>query len=273
MVLSKRKKEKYTKQYTNKNKNKKTRTRKKEKMEKIISICNNIMVAKEDMCNCKNKDGMPSNDIRNCKNKNKKKDCENYHVCKKLFKTFTTGSEPTYDPEKWTHPLIKNSHNCYAYFLDDKIPLVKERCRKLKKHNCGSLKPQPGAISYLKGMRKTKNRNYTCDKMIQAVLDDNKTIKLTKFDKKCSKGYYKGYLVVDRDNTYHFYRQDDNLRWSHKQGTLPVENGDASDKPIYAPHLADKNYNKENAEDGIKYNDSCAYMCIPSNKYYKTQAI
>ena len=34
-------------------------------------------------------------------------------------------------------------------------------------------------------------------------------------------------MVVDPGNTYHFYRQDNNVRYSHKQGTLDVENLDA----------------------------------------------
>ena len=267
MVKTKTKKERFTKA-----KDKSKTKNKREKLEKIIGVCNNILVGKEHMCNCTNKDGTPGNDFKSCKSRNKKKLCNNYHVCKKFFKMFLSGSEPKYEPEKWAHPLIKNSHNCYAYFLNDKIPLVKERCRKLK-NNCDTLKPQPGSISFLKGMRKSRNNKYTCDRMIQAVLDDNKPIEMSKFDEKCKKGYYKGYMVVDRDHTYHFYRQDDNLRWSHKQGTLSVENGDAMDKPIYVPHLSDKNYNKEKNDDGINYNDSCAYMCIPSNKYFNTRAI
>ena len=109
--------------------------------------------------------------------------------------------------------------------------------------------------------------------MIKAVIDDNPNIKMGQFDRKCPKNCYKGYLTVDKDHTYHFYRQDSNLRFSHKQGTLEVENVDASDLPIYAPHLADKNYNKDNKEDGINYNESCGYMCIPSNKYESTSAI
>ena len=39
-----------------------------------------------------------------------------------------TGSEPDYEPEKWNeNPYVKNSHNCYAYFLDDKLPHVKKK--------------------------------------------------------------------------------------------------------------------------------------------------
>ena len=90
------------------------------------------------------------------------------------------------------------------------------------------------------------------------------------------KGRRKRFCPYDREFyelTRFFKTQDSNLRFSHKQGTLEVENVDASDLPIYAPHLADKNYNKDNKEDGINYNESCGYMCIPSNKYESTSAI
>ena len=264
MVLSRKRKEKFT------NKKKKTQKRKKN-IQKIISVCNDILVDQEDTCNCKDNRGYPTNKLKECSRKKKSK-CSNYNLCKKFISSLMSGSEPDYEPENWSNPLINNSHNCYAYFLDDKIKAVKDKCKK-KKGDCGSLKPQPGSYSYIKGLRKDRNRKYTCPKMVRAVLDDNKIIELSNFEQPCRKGYYKGYLTVDRDHTYHFYRQDSNGRWSHKQGTLEVENTDASDKPIYVPHLADKNYNKDNSEDGINYTDSCSYMCIPSNKYYQTRAI
>ena len=78
---------------------------------------------------------------------------------------------------------------------------------------------------------------------------------------------YKGAMVIDTNNTYHFYRQDDNVRYSHKQGTLRVENKDASGKAIYAPHLADRDYNKSKKKDGITYDQFCSYFCIPNNNY------
>ena len=70
-----------------------------------------------------------------------------------------------------------------------------------------------------------------------------------------------------------FYRQYNNVRWSHKQGTLRVENVDAGGKPIYAPHLSDMNYNKENKNNGINYTKFCNYMCIPNNDYLETHAL
>ena len=29
-----------------------------------------------------------------------------------------SGTEPNYDPNDWSEPLVEKSHNCYAYFLD-----------------------------------------------------------------------------------------------------------------------------------------------------------
>ena len=37
-------------------------------------------------------------------------------------------------------------------------------------------------------------------------------------------------MVVDRGNTFHFYRQNKDGTWSHKPGVLPVTNKDASGK-------------------------------------------
>ena len=57
-----------------------------------------------------------------------------------------------------------------------------------------------------------------------------------------SRKHYKGAMVVDRGNTFHFYRQNKDGTWSHKPGVLPVTNKDASGKKIYVPHFADRDY-------------------------------
>lgn len=247
--------------------------KRKKNVQEIIRTCNDILINKETLCNCKDENNIPSDKITSCRKNNKNKKCDNYHLCKKLIKTFMSGSEPTYDPKVWADPLVNDSHNCYAYFLDDRIPVIKKKCKQTKQNDCDHLKPQPGSYSYLKGTRKKRNTKYTCSNMIKAVLDDNKIIKLVNFEEKCKKGYYKGYMVVDENHTYHFYRQDSNGRWSHKQGTYDIENTDASNLPIYVPHLSDKNYNKKNSPDGINYDKSCSYMCIPNNTYFKTHII
>ena len=88
---------------------------------------------------------------------------------------------------------------------------------------------------------------------------------------KCPDHYYKGAMVVDDDHTFHFYRMDKDGKWSHKPGTQPVSNTDASGKPIYIPHFADRDYSHK--PNKIKYNSFCNYYCIPNNKYITTNSI
>ena len=128
---------------------------------------------------------------------------------------------------------------------------------------------------------------YTCPSLVERVMCDNtkkgsKLLSLVDFTSKCPPDFYKGIVVVDsgqkrgmkRGHTYHFYRQDSNGRFSHKPGTLPVENVDAMEKAIYSPHLAHKNYmsNPDN-KDGINYDKNCSYFCIPRNYRESTKAI
>ena len=257
-----------------------------------IRKCNEVLVAKENDCNCfKDADKeFPKEGIYTCLHKKKTSPyCKNYNKCKKNFARLLTGSEQSYNPDKWSNPIIEGSHNCYAYFLDDHIPELKHKCTKLCKekgncskkiNECSNLKPQPGDYAHKMGILDKKDRTYKCPAMVRKVLLDNmdkhtnqNLIHKTKFESKCPPNYYKGAVVVDPDHTYHFYRQDKNVRYSHKQGTLRVENLDASKKPIYAPHLADRNYNKKKKKNGINYTDFCTYLCVPNNEFLETHAI
>ena len=98
--------------------------------------------------------------------------------------------------------------------------------------------------------------------MIKSIMDDNKNIKLSSFYKRCPKKYYKGVVVVDSKNpTYHFLRQDNNLFWSHKPGTTPVTNKDASGRLIAVPHLSDMNYSKnQELLIMIKHVPTCVFL-------------
>jgi hypothetical protein len=260
----------------------------------FIKECNDELVKNEKKCNCfvDKKGKIPSKKYKKCiKMKNTSK-CSKYNKCKNKFASFMSGYEPKYDPDNWNDPVIENSHNCYAYFLDDHIPEIKKRCKKscngsnCNNSNCGDYKPQPSDCAYERGLVKKRNRQYSCNKMETAVLKDNtdsltkkeNVIKLNRDDNKgftyqCPPKYYKGALVVDPNHTYHFYRQDNNVRFSHKQGTLPIENVDASKKPIYAPHLSDLNYNKKKKKNGINYTRFCSYMCVPRNSHLNTCAL
>jgi hypothetical protein len=287
---------------------------------------------------------MPDKNITNCMNKKNTHKCKEYNKCKKMLSNYMSGYEPNLNPPNWSHPYVKESHNCYTYFLNDQIHEVAKKCKKLckkkygskcpkKTKQCGDLKPQPGDWAELQGNIKT-NRKYTCPDMNYKILADNiensqnnnvyynnknnnknnnnnisnlnnilkpnsinkkisnninndsnnvildknnnkrkSVVFPVKFNEKCPSNHYKGALVIDTNKTYHFYRQDSNGRFSHKPGTLDVEQVDASDKPIYAVHLADTDYNKSKRKSGITYDKFCNYYCIPVNNYKKTNAI
>lgn len=268
---------------------------------RLINICNKILVNREKDCNCfDSKTKIPSSDIKSCKRTNKKPKCNQYNTCKDYFTKFMSGSEPKYNPPHWKKKSIKGSHNCYAYFLDDHIEKVRNKCYEICENNniskdvcnesnsavsgCSNLKPQPGDYAAEHGIRDFKgNRTYTCEAMNEKILNDSwnekhpsgtpqSNIYNITFEKPCKPNYYKGALVVQKGKTYHFYRQDDNIRFSHKQGTLDIENKDASGKPIYVPHLADIDYNKNNSPGGISYDNFCGYYCIPKNGFLNTHA-
>ena len=279
---------------------KKTKKTKKTKLNKItdklIKTCNRILTKREKHCQCFDENKYPSNDIKGCISRNSNDYCKNYNKCKNIYSRFMSGSEPIYNPKEWAHPLVEKSHNCYAYFLDDKIKDLKRKClevckgeghssKKCKKSKkavdkCSDLKPQPGNYADEHNIKKFKaNRYYTCKHMENKIHVDNynpktkkSNILKTSFSKPCPKNYYKGGLTVQKGKTYHFYRQDKNGRYSHKQGTLKVENTDASKKPIWAPHLSDKDYNKSKNDNGIAYDEWCGYYCIPRNHFAKTHA-
>lgn len=268
--------------------------------ENLINTCNKILIKKESQCQCYNKKKYPTKNFRKCEKKNNKfNQCNAYNKCRKIFASSLNGDEPTYSPESWEDPLVEGTHNCYMYFLNDQEDSLRHKCVKIckdngknnstckskKQNSCSNLKPQPGDYAHLKGNFKGNRRIYSCPAMIDKVLKDNykKGTKKSnilhwnnltlhqQFIKKCPKNYYKGVLVVHPGNTYHFYRQDRNGRYSHKQGTLRVENVDASKKPIYVPHLSDMNYSK-GSNNGINYTDFCGYMCVPKNSYIETKA-
>lgn len=241
---------------------------------KRIEYCNSVLVNHEHNCQCFNNNNYPSKNIKKCAKLNSKK-CKEYNACKRYFKTFMNGSEPIFRPTRWDKPLVLKSHNCYAYALDDHYKKTKTKCKKIYKKNknyskCSHLKPQPG---YHSKVNSKKYRKYDCKNMMYKIMRDNKSIIPIKFNRKCPKNYYKAAIVIDPEHTYHFYRQDKNVRWSHKPGTLKVTNKDASGNPIYAPHLSDRNYNKDLDKDGIDYTKFCNYFCVPKNSFKKTKAI
>ena len=204
--------------------------------------------------------------------------CELHQDCQSYLRKFLSGSEIEYQPQVWSDPYIESSHNCYSYFLNRQVKAVKEKCNEIceKKHKascprkdseCSDLKPQPGDFYLIKktGSDKGKERIYQCPNMQKKILNDNPSLIPAAFNQKCPKNYYKGAMVVDPENTYHFYRMNKDGTWDHIPGISKISNVDASGKKIYVPHFADRDYSNEDDEDSINYTNFCGYYCIPKN--------
>ena len=241
---------------------------------------------KDNRCMCINYKSV--NDFQTydrCKNKALKESdfCELHQNCKSYLRNFLSGYEPEYQPTTWSDKFVEGSHNCYSYFLNRQVRAIKEKCNEIcaKSHKdnkkcpkddsqCTDLKPQPGDFELIKrtGSDKTKERIYKCPNMQKKILNDNPTLIPSSFNIKCPKKYYKGAMVVDPDNTYHFYRQNNKGSWDHKPGISPITDIDADGNKIYVPHFANRDYrDDEDNTDAINYTHFCGYYCIPDNKY------
>ena len=194
---------------------------------------------------------------------------------------------PKYQPEKWNkNPFIQSTHNCYSYFLNKIDPKIVNKCHNIVEYTqnnnsnkidtskiCSRLKPQPG---YYAGYTKIiDKKEYNCLEIEQRLLADNPNIKKTEKEDSCPYNFYKGALVLDRNLVYHFYRQDDNGLWSHKDGHLPATNVDSSGQLIVDPNDADRNYgiDKRYNYKNLNYTDFCSYYCIPENNYLPTNML
>lgn len=167
-----------------------------------------------------------------------------------IYKRDNKCLKPKFNPYIWNRKDIRKNNNCYSYAI-----------RNLKKNRKSKL--QPGNIAKIPEIKKI---NYNCNDLIKNVLNDNKDIFKINSEQKCPCNYYKIALFLDKsepNKDYHFYRQDNNLLWSHKPGNKKATNLDASNNLIKNPEYADRNYiytkNKNN------YTDFCSYFCVPYN--------
>ena len=171
-------------------------------------------------------------------------------------------NHPKYEPEKWNKDkYIRKTHNCYAYALNlinkDYAKLCKKYMNKTKKHNCHGLRPQPGQYSGF--IDEHRGIPYRCTKINRRLLRDNPSIKkIRNLTQKCPKNYYK-IALVHSNNDYHFYREDNNGLWSHKDGWRKATNKDAKGRLIKDPKKADRG----------KYKTFCGYYIAPISKNLK----
>ena len=167
-----------------------------------------------------------------------------------------SGYEPKFDPDLYNkHNGVKNAQNCFAYAFD-----YRHLPKNCTKESCSIPFPQPGLKSGYPKWSKVKGKR--CPDLTARLLGDVPDLKLTSFEGQCPKKYSKIGLVVDEDQDYHFYRQDSNGYWSHKPGATDVTDIDGTDRLIYDPQLASREY----PSSGLHYDEFCSYLCVPRGK-------
>ena len=153
------------------------------------------------------------------------------------------------------NPYVRESHNCYMYFLNKKNNEVVELCKKDYKYHKICRRAQPG---YISGFSQLNKNDYNCPTMLKRTLSDNKLIYNIGENDKCKDDFYKGALVVAPKRDYHYYRYNDDNIWTHKPGYKPSTNLDSNNNFIYNPRLASRDYGGT-----LNYKDFCGYLCVP----------
>ena len=175
---------------------------------------------------------------------------------------------PPFDPQKWNSPPSKrNAHNCWTYALDLIDPRLTSECERIKCEMKNHLKPQPG---YYAGCPRVDDKSkYSCKLVMDRVFKDNPHL-IKKDNMVCPKNYSSAALAVHPGLTYHFYRQDQDGYWSHKDGATDAKRYDADGKSILDPKKANRHY-KGKKIDGqiVNYKDFCGYFCVPKDKNLK----
>lgn len=170
-----------------------------------------------------------------------------------------SGYEPPYDPMRYNHdPKIQQSHNCYSYGMNVLDPISAELCRK--NGSCRRYFHQPGALHGDRNALNTAERR-SCAVVERLQKADTPAIEKSTFHQRCPKGMSKIALVVDPGEDYHYYRQDADGMWSHKDGSNKVKRFDALKRPIFNPQLAARNYLWQNSD--LNYEDFCGFYCVP----------
>jgi hypothetical protein len=172
-----------------------------------------------------------------------------------------SGSEPKYSPGVYNgDESIYKSHNCYSYGMNVLDKYLIQLCKKYG--NCRRFFHQPGAKS---GRRNYLNRQtrLSCPTVELLQHMDTPEIQKTDFETRCPRGMSKIALVVHPGEDFHYYRQDSNGMWSHKDGSNKVKNWDALKRRIFSPETSSRDYRWQGSD--LNYRDFCGFYCVPRN--------
>ena len=143
-----------------------------------------------------------------------------------------------YEPDKWNSNLdIMVRTNCYAYAMNfQKNPVTG---KSFPKRGEGGFALQPGDLF---GYKLKDLQPSTIEFLVSLdCIKINYTFKETTFEKSVKKGNWKIALVI-RSDDYHWYRQNKDGSWSHKQGSTPVKDTDDAGNKIFDPREAKSSY-------------------------------
>ena len=134
------------------------------------------------------------------------------------------------------------------------------------KTGCEPMFHQPGGTKNLsKELQRASGRS--CKVVDFLMRQDVPEIKRSTFKARCPRGKSKIALVVHPGEDYHFYRQDSDGWWSHKDGANKVKRFDAEGKPIWNPKTAARDYRPKGSF--LNYKDFCDFYCAPRQKTIK----
>jgi hypothetical protein len=185
--------------------------------------------------------------------------CKNHQNCSPAP---TNGFEPKYIPDVLNKSFAyKETNNCLSYAIRGNN-INKELVSQCKsEQDCSVNFEQPGAASGQRGAMRKENLR-TCPVVKKLVRSDlGSDFKPSTFYTKCQKGYSKVALVVDKGTDYHWYRQNPDGSWSHKDGSNPVKDFDAKKRKIFNPKQASRNYGED-----LNYEDFCGFFCVNRTK-------
>jgi hypothetical protein len=132
-----------------------------------------------------------------------------------------------------------------------------------KPADCQLLYHQPGGTKGLSDrLRAASGRS--CKVVERLMRADVPAIKRTTFKARCPAGKSKIAMVVHPGEDYHFYREDPDGHWSHKDGSNEVKRFDAEGQPIVNPQTAARDYRPRGSF--LNYEDFCGFYCVPRNE-------
>lgn len=182
-----------------------------------------------------------------------------------------SGSELPFDPNDINkNPYQKDSHNCYAYMLGVKDLARIQRCQKNK--DCGF--PVPGKKTGHPELTGTLGK--TCDDVVARTMADVPGSYLTTFSEQCKPGFYKGFILVDKDSDFHYGRQDKCPeksqtcvpgQWSDKAGATNVDRKAPDGSLMMTPHKIVWDKPPRFKGDSGLYYEFCNYLCIPNKQH------